>query len=29
LLDEMHCQADLEDCFIEADVTEIGTERSW
>ena len=29
LLDEMHFQADLEDCFIEADVTEIGTERSW
>ena len=29
LLDEMHSQADLEDCFIEADVTELGTERSW
>ncbi|PZV07304.1 MAG: resolvase [Leptolyngbya sp.] len=29
LLDEMHCQADLEDCFIEADMTEMGTERSW
>ena len=29
LLDEMHFQADLEDCFIEADMTEIGTERSW
>ena len=29
LLDEMDAQADLEDCFIEADMTEIGTERSW
>ena len=29
LLDEMDVQADLEDCFIEADVIEIGTERSW
>ena len=29
LLVEMDVQADLEDCFIEADVTEIGTERSW
>ena len=29
LLDEMDAQADLECCFIEADVTEIGTERSW
>ena len=29
LLDEMDTQADLECCFIEADVTEIGTERSW
>lgn len=29
LLDEMHSEADLECCFIEADVTEIGTERSW
>jgi hypothetical protein len=29
LLQEMDCQADLECCFIEADVTEVGTERSW
>ncbi len=29
LLDEMHFQADLECCFIEADLTEVGTERSW
>ncbi len=29
LLAEMDSEADLECCFIEADVTEIGTERSW
>jgi DNA invertase Pin-like site-specific DNA recombinase len=29
LLREMDFQADLECCFIEADVTEIGTDRSW
>jgi len=29
LLQEMDSHADLECCFIEADVTEIGTERSW
>ena len=29
LLAEMDVQADLECCFIEADVTEMGTERSW
>ena len=29
LLQEMDSQADLECCFIEADVHEIGTERSW
>ena len=26
---EMGRQADLKSCFIEADVTEIGTEQSW
>jgi DNA invertase Pin-like site-specific DNA recombinase len=29
LLQEMDSQADMECCFIEADVTEIGTEQSW
>lgn len=29
LLQEMDFQADLECCFIEANITEIGTERSW
>ncbi len=29
LLQEMDLHADLECCFIEADVTEVGTERSW
>lgn len=29
LLQEMDFQADLECCFIEVDVTEVGTERSW
>lgn len=29
LLQEMDFQADLECCFIEADIREIGTDRSW
>ncbi|WP_281259043.1 hypothetical protein [Stenomitos frigidus] len=29
VLAEMGFQAALECCFIEVDVTEIGTERSW
>ena len=29
LLAEMISQVDLESCFVEADVNEIGTERSW
>ena len=29
LLQEMDFQADLECCFIEADITEVGTDRSW
>jgi DNA invertase Pin-like site-specific DNA recombinase len=29
LLQEMDFQADLECCFIEADITEVGTNRSW
>lgn len=29
LLQEMDSEADLECCFIEVDIHEIGTERSW
>lgn len=29
LLAEMSFQADLDCCFIEANVTELGTERRW
>jgi hypothetical protein len=29
ILSEMHFHADLDCCFIEATITEIGTERHW